>query len=1033
MVDASFLPTLSSLDVDRATQAYGQPNSFLPPDELRLRQQELFEIQKRPEAWGLVLPLLNHEDPNVQFFGAHTVQVKIARDWLSFPEDQAVPLRDLLTQLTAHSIVIGRNNVILRKLFVSLCSLALKLAPQHPTQWPDWILSCVTAFSGSGAQTGPILDFLSIVAEEVSTADLLGPNKTRMVDTMKDGSQIVLQAIRSSLDRSSAVPANQVLSAMKCFQSWLLYLGAADVIAIIPLLLLFLNPEDDTLFIAASATLQEIMSSSPLSNGQLGTGVKTLAQPLLLWLDSKGSIIVENTLRSGLVDEVSHSLCKLLAELGDHSTPYFARSIASKARVDPLEAYQSVVPNPSAKTKGQLTQRYLRVMLDYTGLSGYFGADEETSELTLGFWYMLQEALWDLTVYVELVKILRRKTTFPPRGHGWSKDQIIRFQTYRRDIGDTLINAYYVIRDEMLIYFVDSLIQELSNRSDPNQGWEEIESTLHCLSSLQEALDYDKAPDLARLFNPEVIGRLPSAGRSRVRLTTLNLLGTYSSWFAHESPQQEKILSGPSKLDMLLSAVGYVVAALPEPTLSVQAALALRNLCDANRKLLAPQIGAFAELHAGLARVPDAEKSKVLQSIASVIEALPPAQQIPPIEAMATPIVQKLMDILNSPTTLPPEARSLAILQLETLAGISKGLTRATDDLLDLNEESEVQQILEQVNLARRDDRMARLREAILAAISRCVEATGQDVGVGQVGRIVLLRRALSNSSQAINELVKSITSLASDATIISLPPAPLLSLVCMAAERQLTASWLALATMLFAQMNPPPPMPLTGDEDGLLKRREAELERQRAEEEERAKAVVIEVLPILLNVSLSFMAAPGAMENVAQDFTATLYHLPPGALDALMQCSVRAMALQERYSLIAACNFLSNLIHRSCVYPALEAQRTQLISGHGRDIMRAVLFGLAGVSPRSATPNLVEMLSTLLVRCVEESRVWLKEILFDADFLPSKAGPAIKETFVKTVLGSRSIKRTREAANQFALVARGLEGTSFGYASVSM
>lgn len=84
----------------------------------------------------------------------------------------------------------------------------------------------------------------------------------------------------------------------------------------------------------------------------------------------------------------------------------------------------------------------------------------------------------------------------------------------------------------------------------------------------------------------------------------MTLIGTYSSWFAHESPQLDKVISGPSKLDMLLSAVGYVVAALPEPTLSVQAALALRNLCDANRKLLAPQIGAFAELHAGLARVP---------------------------------------------------------------------------------------------------------------------------------------------------------------------------------------------------------------------------------------------------------------------------------------------------------------------------------------------------------------------------------------------------------------------------------------------
>lgn len=66
----------------------------------------------------------------------------------------------------------------------------------------------------------------------------------------------------------------------------------------------------------------------------------------------------------------------------------------------------------------------------------------------------------------------------------------------------------------------------------------------------------------------------------------------------------------------------------------------------------------------------------------------------------------------------------LAILQLEMLAGISKGLTWATDNLSCLNEDSEVQQILEHVNLARRDDRIARLCEAILAAIGYCVEAT---------------------------------------------------------------------------------------------------------------------------------------------------------------------------------------------------------------------------------------------------------------------------------------------------------------------
>lgn len=36
---------------------------------------------------------------------------------------------------------------------------------------------CVTLLSGRGVATEHLLDFLSIVAEEVETADLLGPSK----------------------------------------------------------------------------------------------------------------------------------------------------------------------------------------------------------------------------------------------------------------------------------------------------------------------------------------------------------------------------------------------------------------------------------------------------------------------------------------------------------------------------------------------------------------------------------------------------------------------------------------------------------------------------------------------------------------------------------------------------------------------------------------------------------------------------------------------------------------------------------------
>ena len=57
------------------------PQNHVSPDDQRRLQQELFEMQRRPEAWGLVLPFLSHSDSNLQFFGAHTLQVKIARDW----------------------------------------------------------------------------------------------------------------------------------------------------------------------------------------------------------------------------------------------------------------------------------------------------------------------------------------------------------------------------------------------------------------------------------------------------------------------------------------------------------------------------------------------------------------------------------------------------------------------------------------------------------------------------------------------------------------------------------------------------------------------------------------------------------------------------------------------------------------------------------------------------------------------------------------------------------------------------------------
>lgn len=134
--------------------------------------------------------------------------------------------------------------------------------------------------------------------------------------------------------------------------------------------------------------------------------------------------------------------------IGDHSTQYIAANLATP----------TPIPGTS-KTKADLVQAFLKLLLAYSSLPGFYGADEEESEMTLGFWYLFQEALWSVdynfedggdggdsdsnkpllddeesekerrqnlvarAVYSELVQVLRRKVMWPPASilAGWAK------------------------------------------------------------------------------------------------------------------------------------------------------------------------------------------------------------------------------------------------------------------------------------------------------------------------------------------------------------------------------------------------------------------------------------------------------------------------------------------------------------------------------------------------------------------------------------------------------------------------------------
>lgn len=151
---------------------------------------------------------------------------------------------------------------------------------------------------------------------------------------------------------------------------------------------------------------------------------------------------------------------------------------------------------------------------------------------------------------------------------------------------------------------------------------------------------------------------------------------------------------------------------------------------------------------------------------------------------------------------------------------------------------------------------MAGLRNLLMQAITSTVELWSTDASVGDVGVLYLSHNHLLSFFQTLSEFVKAMTSLPSDMTLISLPSGPLLKIVCLAAQKQLTGAWLSLISLLVIQLDPPSLLP----------------PRFKTTSEE-AQMVISQILPGLLQDSLIFLGQPGVMEEVSHLISPTTSH----------------------------------------------------------------------------------------------------------------------------------------------------------------
>lgn len=99
-------------------------------------------------CWLFGLVLHDCVSPISNYCALIADRVFFSRD--SFPQEHVESLRDLIVELTGHSIVVGKNKVILRKLFVTVryipsVSLTIVQNHQNPALFPG-SETCTRAF-----------------------------------------------------------------------------------------------------------------------------------------------------------------------------------------------------------------------------------------------------------------------------------------------------------------------------------------------------------------------------------------------------------------------------------------------------------------------------------------------------------------------------------------------------------------------------------------------------------------------------------------------------------------------------------------------------------------------------------------------------------------------------------------------------------------------------------------------------------------------------------------------------------------------